>query len=579
MAKKKYYSVKKGKTPGVYNTWDECKSQVDGFSGAEYKSFGTLKEAQDYLNDNKETKELKGNDINIVDNDELIAYVDGSYNDETKEFSYGMVLIHNGKEEYDSKKVSDTDLAEMRNVAGEIKGSEAAMRYAVENNYKKLVIYHDYEGISKWCTGEWRAKKDGTKAYQDYFNSIKDFVAIRFVKVLGHSNDKYNDMADELAKNAIFGINIQTKNEGCEIKEVKENVYISRDLDELNIMLVNEGNIIWENFVGKGIQSVGQQQRFSFSVDGKEAKLDIYQRSDGSTTFRPTGVNMEYSQQLKVAIEKCGLKNTSENKTHTIYLGKEWVDKTIEYLGQLPEVETSENILYDRHIYHYLSKNGDKLTLSIFNDFKIMVQGKPLYLYNEFLSYVSLLPNVSDNDVVEMTNVFVETTADVNDVRVKMSKLLPKAYNSDRINKNIWKLFSPSIVLIEDKKEFEDYTCCIFPALRALEGYLLLLLDEKGIIIDKKHNFSTVFELQIPGNDTSKRILLKKHKKVINEPIYEQVLEKVYNYFITHRHVYFHANQIATDIRMIETKQEAKDMIYEIANLIETTYVKVEKLF
>ena len=35
----KYYAVKKGKTLGIYKSWDECKAQVDGFSGAEYKSF------------------------------------------------------------------------------------------------------------------------------------------------------------------------------------------------------------------------------------------------------------------------------------------------------------------------------------------------------------------------------------------------------------------------------------------------------------------------------------------------------------------------------------------------------------
>ena len=39
MAKVKYYGVKKGLVPGVYTSWDECKAQVDGFSGAEYKSF------------------------------------------------------------------------------------------------------------------------------------------------------------------------------------------------------------------------------------------------------------------------------------------------------------------------------------------------------------------------------------------------------------------------------------------------------------------------------------------------------------------------------------------------------------
>ena len=39
MAKKKYYAVKRGKTPGIYLTWEDCRSQISGFSGAVYKGF------------------------------------------------------------------------------------------------------------------------------------------------------------------------------------------------------------------------------------------------------------------------------------------------------------------------------------------------------------------------------------------------------------------------------------------------------------------------------------------------------------------------------------------------------------
>ena len=41
----KFYAVKKGKIPGIYNSWDDCKKMVDGFPGAVYKSFKTLEEA------------------------------------------------------------------------------------------------------------------------------------------------------------------------------------------------------------------------------------------------------------------------------------------------------------------------------------------------------------------------------------------------------------------------------------------------------------------------------------------------------------------------------------------------------
>lgn len=48
---KKVYAVRKGRQPGLYETWDDCKAQVDGFPGAVYKSFTSPEEAQVWLGD------------------------------------------------------------------------------------------------------------------------------------------------------------------------------------------------------------------------------------------------------------------------------------------------------------------------------------------------------------------------------------------------------------------------------------------------------------------------------------------------------------------------------------------------
>jgi Caulimovirus viroplasmin len=34
VVERKFYAVKEGKTPGIYNTWDECLTQVRGHRGA-----------------------------------------------------------------------------------------------------------------------------------------------------------------------------------------------------------------------------------------------------------------------------------------------------------------------------------------------------------------------------------------------------------------------------------------------------------------------------------------------------------------------------------------------------------------
>jgi len=43
---KKFYVVWKGRQTGIFTSWDECAKQVNGFPGAEYKSFATRSEAR-----------------------------------------------------------------------------------------------------------------------------------------------------------------------------------------------------------------------------------------------------------------------------------------------------------------------------------------------------------------------------------------------------------------------------------------------------------------------------------------------------------------------------------------------------
>ena len=194
--KKSYYAVKKGRNTGIYKTWDECKAQVNGYSGAEYKSFTTLEEAQDFIEEKKVIQKVEGKS--------LLAYVDGSYNIRTQQYGYGCVILKENEviAKLNGKGYNEEN-ASMRNVAGEILGSKMAINYAIENGYDSIAIYYDYEGIAKWPDGEWKATKESTQEYRDYVNFKRKKININFYKVLAHSGDTYNDLADELAKQAV----------------------------------------------------------------------------------------------------------------------------------------------------------------------------------------------------------------------------------------------------------------------------------------------------------------------------------------------------------------------------------------
>ncbi len=43
--KKKFYVVWQGLSPGIYDSWEECQAQVEGFAGARYKAFPDIESA------------------------------------------------------------------------------------------------------------------------------------------------------------------------------------------------------------------------------------------------------------------------------------------------------------------------------------------------------------------------------------------------------------------------------------------------------------------------------------------------------------------------------------------------------
>lgn len=195
----KVYAVRKGKKIGIFNTWRQCEEVVKGFSGAEFKSFLNINDANDYLNFG-----LNNNEISEIDDNMVIeAYVDGSYNIETKAYGSGVVLLYNNKKEVFSITGEKDNLCEMRNVAGEIKGAEFAINYAIKQKVQKVIIYYDYEGIEKWCTGAWKANKEGTRKYKEIYDYAKKLITINFVKVRAHSGNKFNEEADILAKKSV----------------------------------------------------------------------------------------------------------------------------------------------------------------------------------------------------------------------------------------------------------------------------------------------------------------------------------------------------------------------------------------
>lgn len=194
--KSKFYAIKRGRRTGVFRTWEECSKNVSGYPNAVYKSFSNINDAKNYLYDNTG----ESNRLGVA---ELSAYIDGSYDNNLKKYSYAVIMFHNGKRMEYSRSESEEELVKLRNVAGELKAAMYVMEYALNNSIKSVDLFYDYIGIEMWATAKWKANHPFTIQYSSFSKKILDTVDIKFIKIKSHSGNKYNEEVDFLAKEAI----------------------------------------------------------------------------------------------------------------------------------------------------------------------------------------------------------------------------------------------------------------------------------------------------------------------------------------------------------------------------------------
>lgn len=192
--------------PGLYRTWDSCSAQVKGFPCAVFKSFKTQEEAESFLNnDPPEPKGVTGTDRSLkVSSTAVDIWVDGSCihnGGDNMQLGWGY-LIRKGNQELHRASGNDipAEARQHRNVAGEIQAVLKALDWCRSQGIPSATIYFDYQGLSEWVKGFWKAKTPFTQAYVS--SVLAHGMDLHWVKVLAHSGEEFNEVVDELARNA-----------------------------------------------------------------------------------------------------------------------------------------------------------------------------------------------------------------------------------------------------------------------------------------------------------------------------------------------------------------------------------------
>ncbi|WP_414827039.1 ribonuclease H family protein [Apilactobacillus kunkeei] len=211
----KFYAVRKGKKPGIYSTWDECKNQVNGFPGAEYKSFKTQSEAKAYMGLAKPAKKAVPK---MTKSGSITLYSDGGSRNHGNKLgqhvkdddkaAWAYLIIKDGKKHY----ASDGEFGATNNKM-EVLGLVNALQYIIDQGWQNesidAILDSKYvlDSITKGWLNSWRRrgwkKSDGTviknkNEFMQLSALLGQFKHLNFKWTKGHADNSGNNFVDKL---------------------------------------------------------------------------------------------------------------------------------------------------------------------------------------------------------------------------------------------------------------------------------------------------------------------------------------------------------------------------------------------
>jgi len=173
MPKQKYYVVWKGRKTGIFTSWVECERQVKGFVGAEYKAFGTLKEAESAFQSRYEAYKGKSSSLGKWKESSVKPIfssicVDAACSGSPGKMEYRGVFLESGREFFHIGPYPDGT-----NNVGEFLAIVHALTWLLKHE-KEMPVYSDSENAISWVyTGECRTQLKHTPRNAPIFVLIR----------------------------------------------------------------------------------------------------------------------------------------------------------------------------------------------------------------------------------------------------------------------------------------------------------------------------------------------------------------------------------------------------------------------
>ncbi len=165
--KEKFYTVWKGKKPGIYDSWATCKAAIDKEKGVQYKSFATFEAAKKAFNGSYD--DYKGKKSTALSKEELKKIGFPNYNsiavDAASSGNPG-VMEYRGVDTKTTKELfKQGPFKQGTNNIGEFLALVHGLAYLKKNNSNRI-IYTDSKTAMSWV----RKKKCNSKLVETVYN-------------------------------------------------------------------------------------------------------------------------------------------------------------------------------------------------------------------------------------------------------------------------------------------------------------------------------------------------------------------------------------------------------------------------
>lgn len=226
MTKQKYYAVRIGAKTGIYSTWADCLQQVKGVSNAQFKSFTSLKDAQDYLN--KDTiLTYKPASAAILNDYEVVVHTDGGCRNHGnragghvgKEDSAAWACLINNQINNKKYAATNGEFGRTNNYM-EVRAVMRALQFMIKLglNHKKILFVCDSRYALNASNADWLSEKSQNDfvmtngdLWSHIYNLLNKYYTnnITWAWTYGHRGEEGNEYVDHLLNRTMDKLDLQ----------------------------------------------------------------------------------------------------------------------------------------------------------------------------------------------------------------------------------------------------------------------------------------------------------------------------------------------------------------------------------